>query len=645
MSPPGAPAPGLDRERWARRGVLLLPIQHDTPEITEAVRAELDAYRPSAVVLEIPAPLEDGYTSALTALPRIHALCVERPGSVSWLVAHPLDPLVEAGRWALENGAALRCADLLLGDYPRHREALPDPAVVPEIGYGAWAEHVAAALADHEGEGDAPRETALAAAALEAAEGGERVALICGAAHASRLLGLLERGAAQPLVRPAPAKVSVHALHPECLVEILPEAPFVAAAWERARGGGSALVYTPPRQPPEKAAVLHFPGAEPAPTEAHEPEPSDEKLGSGMPTRGRLGYELVRHAMRFAHETSGSVPSLAERRVLHRYARNMAGLEGRFHPDLFELVIAARGCVDDRFARDLLAVAGHWPWARPGEEGVRLSPEDLGLGSRLVQLRPRIDRLARRPSLRRVLRAVEKASEAEPGGICSHPPEDLVIEAVGAELRSLGRRRAHGAGLRIEPFTGSLLDGIDFRETLRRFVVDPRPWVREHVSARSDVGAVVILFDEEDEAERFPWCEVWHGEYDEESDMAFYATDPRPGVVAPGIHRAEYGGYLLIWPPRRLGDVWHDPAYHFCESPGERLLVAGLDYANDNLVVYVARERPRATVRSLARRLGKRIVHVPPGVLSRDKRRRLQLFHVLANRALRPLAGELLREP
>jgi hypothetical protein len=40
--------------------------------------------------------------------------------------------------------------------------------------------------------------------------------------------------------------------------------------------------------------------------------------------------------------------------------------------------------------------------------------------------------------------------------------------------------------------------------------------------------------------------------------------------------------------------------------------------------------------------MGRRVVHVPPGVLSRDRLRRLRQFHVLAGPHLRPLADELL---
>ena len=38
---------------------------------------------------------------------------------------------------------------------------------------------------------------------------------------------------------------------------------------------------------------------------------------------------------------------------------------------------------------------------------------------------------------------------------------------------------------------------------------------------------------------------TWQGEHTQESDMAFYSTDPYEQLVGPGIIRAEYGGFLM----------------------------------------------------------------------------------------------------
>ncbi len=88
------------------------------------------------------------------------------------------------------------------------------------------------------------------------------------------------------------------------------------------------------------------------------------------------------------------------------------------------------------------------------------------------------------------------------------------------------------------------------------------------------MGSVVVIFDE-DRDDRYPYLTTWLGEHQNESDMAFYSTYPFDNMVGPGIGRAEYGGFLMRLPPRRMFDVWQDPDYEFAETKSERLLLAG----------------------------------------------------------------------
>jgi hypothetical protein len=650
----------LDEWPWQHGAIRVLPVLHGSLELTRAVRAHLDVWRPDTVVVEVPEPAGAAWREALTRMPRIQAVQVETEQETAWLLLEPTDPLVEAGRWALERRRGLVAGDLLVPGYPRSRQRFPDTAAIPRIGYRTYLDAVAGlGRVGERSQADADRERALAAAALEHATGGRRVALVVGLSHARPVLKRLQSGeTGTPFRRPVRARCGAAAVADEALGEVLSHAPFVQAAWERARRGGLPCPYTPPEGAGPAAKVLSFPGSESmegAPEREPGEDPDDQEelralaRGDDMLCRPRLTYRLVQQASRYQQESGGgSVPNDHERRILHRHARNMALLDERLCPDLYELAVAARGAVDDRFAQDLLALALRWPWGQAG--GIHLRASDLGQASRLVRLRPRLDRLAKRPGLRRALQIASEGHDGPPR-ICSHPPEDLLVEALGADLKERGQARASGGGVRSVPFGGSLLDGIDVRETLRRMVVGGQVWVREEVPVRAQVGAVVVIFAEDEDrvagvpaSDRFPWCEVWHGEHDEESDMAFYASPPEIGRVAPGIYRAEYGGFMLTWPRGRLGDVWHDPAYDpWARTRPERLLLAALDHSPHPAVVFVARRPPGTRLLSLARRMGRRILHVPPGAVSHDRLRRLRQFHVLAGPHLRPLADELLR--
>ena len=183
------------------------------------------------------------------------------------------------------------------------------------------------------------------------------------------------------------------------------------------------------------------------------------------------------------------------------------------------------------------------------------------------------------------------------------------------------------------PFSTSLEDGIDTRETIRHWH-EKKLYIKVRGKPPGGVGSVVVIFDEdrsEEEAfqEKFPWRTTWLGEHNQESDMAFYATPISAHVVGPGISRCEYGGFLMSYPPRRMYDVWSDPDYAECRTKAEVLLMAGIDYAVKPLIAYVAAKPPRSALKSFARRFGKKIVFVPIGQLSPVTINKLRTFHVL----------------
>ena len=149
----------------------------------------------------------------------------------------------------------------------------------------------------------------------------------------------------------------------------------------------------------------------------------------------------------------------------------------------------------------------------------------------------------------------------------------------------------------------------------------------------------MVIFDDDSE-NRYYYHTTWLGEHQNESDMAFYSTHPFDHVVGPGIGRAEYGGFLMTLPPRRMFDVWGDPDYDYARTKAERLLMAGLDYSVHRHVVYVASKPPRSIFRSIAAHLNRSILYIPLGQLSPTKLKRLRVVHVLDNHARRAEAKD-----
>ena len=121
-----------------------------------------------------------------------------------------------------------------------------------------------------------------------------------------------------------------------------------------------------------------------------------------------------------------------------------------------------------------------------------------------------------------------------------------MIEDYGRFLKKKAKALLSEERVRVEPFTTSILDGIDIRETIRNWH-QHKIFVRQADRLAGEVGAVVVIFDE-DRDDRYQYLTTWLGEHQNESDMAFYSTFPFDNMVGPGIGRARV---------RRLAD---DPA-------------------------------------------------------------------------------------
>ena len=132
-----------------------------------------------------------------------------------------------------------------------------------------------------------------------------------------------------------------------------------------------------------------------------------------------------------------------QRRNLARYTRNLAALSGRLVVDLFDLLVAARGCVTENFSWELHRLAVSYPQQVETATDLptaRISAEEMYDGVRRLRLERR-HRRPKRPDWRRLF-SRRRRSERFPGewltgfdgeAICSYPPEDVVIEEFGRQ--------------------------------------------------------------------------------------------------------------------------------------------------------------------------------------------------------------------
>ena len=581
-----------------RRGhITYFPVVPGRVEFAVEVRRAILRERPGVVAVELPVTLERHYLEAVRRLPEISVLVYPDDADEDrgiFVPIEPADPFTEAMRTAQEVGADVLFIEPDVADRPHISDLYPDPYAIRRIGraryieaYRLWPQPRTDEIARHAGgiawklQGSDPGVDLLAVVSLNVLD---------------PVLDAMETPQEPPPPRRTQRMVDLVNAHPDCLAEITVEYPFFQHRYEQYR----------------------------------------RLMGDETPVdRPWVQIALLREAEAAYEKNTGDKMVHWQRRMIARYTRNLAHLNRDLAASLFDITVAARAIVDDNFAWEVWAAANHYPPQREVSEleTVNLSGEEVWIRTRKLRLRRRLPRPKQRlkpaslKSRKKEKNPGEWARALSGNAICSYPPEDIVIEDYGHFLKTKAKSILSEERLRVEPFTTSVLDGIDIRETIRHWH-EGKIYVRHVQKMAGDVGAIVVIFDA-DPDDRYPYLTTWLGEHQNESDMAFYATNPFDHMVGPGIGRAEYGGFLMTRPPRRMFDVWFDADYEFAESKPERLLMAALDYSVHRYVVYVAAKPPRSIFRSIAAHLGRRILYVPIGQLSSPKLKRLRVVHVL----------------
>lgn len=609
---PLVPDPFGDAGSLTRGHFTYFPVVPGRLEFAIEVRAAILRLRPDVIAVELPATLQTAWTRAMERLPEVSVIFYPDDGQGTedavYVPVEPADPFTEAIRTGLEIGAEIVFADPDAGQRPHLRDDYPDPYAIRHIGLGRYVE--AYRVYPQPRSDELARHAAGIAWKLQGANPLAKVLVVISLNLLDPVLDAMQEPQTQPLLRTRREGIELLNPHPESLAEILLEYPALQWRYENFRGA---------------------------------------MTDTNLIDRRHAQLAVFRAAEKEYEANTGERVAHWQRRLLARYTRNLALSAQQLTAGVFDLTVAARGIADDNYAWDVWDAAGKYPPQRLEADlpTARISGEEVWIDTRRMRLRRRL------PNTKQKLRpyglkprkkekfAGEWASQLNGAGICSYPPEDLVIEDYGRYLKKKGKSVVSEERVRVEPFTTSILDGIDLRETIRKWY-EKRIYVRQYQKIQGEVGSVIVIFDE-DRDDRYTYTTTWLGEHQNESDMAFYSTFPFDNLVGPGIGRGEYGGFLMSLPARRMYDVWQDPDYQFAESKSERLLLAGLDYSIQKHVVYVAAKPPRSIFRTVAARLGRNIMYIPIGQLSAVSLKKIRVVHVLDGYDKRKIAKDYIR--
>lgn len=666
---------------------ILLPVIHHSYEFTLAARLAFKELNPCAVALEYPFVLQDLILQGIDRLPRISVLLYGEERK-NFIRIEPIDPFVEVARCAREHKLEVRCIDMAMLDYPEVYDPMPDTYSVAFLGHKKYCEMVLAKPTKHLPEDD-KREQAMVFHLRELEhklswtgklEPNRPILVLCGLRHVLGLKEKLASSGINPLEGRHTAKL--YHLSPLSLGEIMGQFPFFTAVYELQRKGIPVKTEVKEDNLGFNSKVKPLFSTPSTDLSAKVVEDAFDKLADDSANILKTTLKVISSkpveklpelALNAHQDVASSVISRDQNEILIRYllwcrayyeqeikdrinpqqmfllisfARKYATIKGSLLPDFNELLIAGRGSISSHFCYRMWELATAYPiQAGHSElETIELRAEDIFPLINKVRMNPHAP-LKPRSALPKFLNRKDKQKLAnqdretrfDANSICSYPPEDIVIEGYGNYLRSKGKNILSEERKRIKKFETSLLDGIDIRETIRNWHTG-KIYVQEAGLVHGSVDSVVVIFDEN--SSDYPYTMTWLGEHDQESDMAFYATDPNERVVAPGIRKALYGGFMMSMPPGRLYDVFYDPAYRVANNYAERLLLAAIDYSLEKFVVYAAPKPPRPFFQVIAGRYGKRILYLSLKQLSPVMLQKIRTFHILADKSTRQRAKD-----
>ena len=535
----------------------------------------------------------------------------------SYVPIDPCQPVIAALRFALGEHMPRAFIDLETARWQPESNVLPDAYALKKVSVERFAAAMLPAVARPQSQQVADRCQHMGRRLAELEENYESILLVCSVLEWPWIREAYQNAGSDEGHRPehdAVEETTTYGVQPQTLMFMLGELPFVTALYERAR------------------------------VELED----DENLSiDGI-------KELLIAARRtyldeFRGRARKITPALLKTTL--RYIRNLTLLDRRFSPDLYSIVIGAKQVLGDQFARHVAEQAREYSYqAESHDEEIRfaIGRAELTDGD-VVTMKSRLPGppvewrscdLQRRPEK---VESDKWRMQWNPFRQCSWPPEDELIENFRTHVAQRALEIMGADLVRTEKFTTSVMDGIDIRDTLRNWHTGDI-YVKNIPPAHGTLDCVVMLFDSPADPRDYPWRTTWYAEHQNESTLAFFATNFGDEIVGPGIAQATYGGALFLFPPMSIADIWTDEGLDFTDTLEERLLAAACVHSNSRHIALLSPAAPGIAWRRMAKRHGKRLVHIPLAQFSDAAVQQLRIVHVLNGHEVRSFAAHFIRK-
>lgn len=600
-----------------------LPIVHGSGDFAVRVREELLARPYDCVAVPLPPSFQEDVEAAAERLPVV-SVVVQRDaegdedGAGEGFSYVPIDPcqgVIAAIRLAIGERIPREFIDMETPRFDAAATVFPDPYALKKVSPEGYAAAVLPAIPPPTSAQHADRIVAMAARLRELEARYQSILFIVSLMDWPWIRDAYQRQLEPNEAEPFFAPIETFGVDPKTLIFMLGELPFITGLYERGR---SELT------PDDNLSI-------------------DGVKEMILAARDRLKDSLPRVAQRIT-------PQLLS--VYFRYVRNLSLVERRLTPDMYSLIVAAKQTAGDDFARAVAETAREYPHEEPDRSTalVRMSLNRAevpiwGIG-RMVSRLPGQAISWRTCELRPTPPEKDRKKwrqRWDPYGMCSWPPEDDRIESFHRHIRDQAKAILGADLARSEKFTTSVMDGIDIRETLRNWHTGDL-YVKVQPPSRGSIDAVVFLFEVPADPKVYCNRATWYAEHSEESTLAFYATDHMTNMVGPGIAQAEYGGAMFLFPPRPILDIWEDRRFDFTDTLEERLLAGAFAHSREKHVAVVSARPPAASWRRLARKYGRKVVHLPLKRFSGQLIERMRRFHVLNGKVVRSYAADFIRD-